>query len=114
MCPSHRLPNLVAGEKCKQRWGVIVLPFLSFQCVDHSSIHFPTLCRFAVSTQWEQEVLEGRAPRDVHTYFCCCARRIGHMFALLSYPDGTPIVIAGPCWPFCFFVTCKWWFVEIA
>jgi hypothetical protein len=27
------------------------------------------------------------------------------MFALLSYPDGTPIVVAGPCWPFCVFVT---------
>lgn len=27
------------------------------------------------------------------------------MFALMSYPDGTPIVIAGPCWPFCVFVT---------
>lgn len=64
-------------------------------------------CRFAVSTQWEQEVAERRAPKDFHTYFCCCARRIGHMFALLSYPDGTPIIIAGPCWPFCLFVTCK-------
>jgi hypothetical protein len=27
------------------------------------------------------------------------------MFALLSYPDGTPIVVAGPCWPFCVGVT---------
>lgn len=27
------------------------------------------------------------------------------MFALVSFPDGTPIVIAGPCWPFCIFVT---------
>ena len=27
------------------------------------------------------------------------------MFALLSFPDGTPIVVAGPCWPFCAFVT---------
>jgi hypothetical protein len=27
------------------------------------------------------------------------------MFALLSHPDGSPIVIAGPCWPFCVFVT---------
>jgi len=27
------------------------------------------------------------------------------MFALMSYPDGTPIVIAGPCWPFCMLVT---------
>mmetsp|Transcript_16235 Transcript_16235/g.30914 ORF Transcript_16235/g.30914 Transcript_16235/m.30914 type:complete len:254 (+) Transcript_16235:104-865(+) len=60
---------------------------------------------FAVSTQWEQEVAENRAPRDFHRYFCCCARRIGHMFALMSYPDGTPIIIAGPCWPFCVFVT---------
>jgi len=27
------------------------------------------------------------------------------MFALVSYPDGTPVVLAGPCWPFCLFVT---------
>ena len=27
------------------------------------------------------------------------------MFALLSYPDGSPLVIAGPCWPFCVLVT---------
>lgn len=67
-----------------------------------------TLCfcfRYAVSVQWEQEVAEGRAKRDFHSFFCCCARRIGHMFALISYPDGTPVVIAGPCWPFCMFVT---------
>jgi hypothetical protein len=27
------------------------------------------------------------------------------MHAILSYPDGTPIILAGPCWPFCVFVT---------
>jgi hypothetical protein len=61
--------------------------------------------RYAVSTQWERQVADGTAPRDVHAFFCCCATRIGHMFALLSFPDGTPIVVAGPCWPFCAFVT---------
>ena len=29
------------------------------------------------------------------------------MFAICSYPDGTPILIAGPCWPFCALVTGK-------
>jgi hypothetical protein len=61
--------------------------------------------RFAVSTAWERKVAEGNPPKDIHSYFCCCARRIGHMFALVSYPDGTPIVVAGPCWPFCVGVT---------
>lgn len=61
--------------------------------------------RYAVSTQWERQVSEGREPTDCNTFFCCCARRIGHMFALVSYPDGSPIIIAGPCWPFCVFVT---------
>jgi hypothetical protein len=42
-------------------------------------------------------VSEGTASRDFHSYFCCCAKRIGHMFALISHPDGTPIVLAGPC-----------------
>jgi len=27
------------------------------------------------------------------------------MFILLEYSDGSPIVIAGPCWPFCVLVT---------
>ena len=27
------------------------------------------------------------------------------MFVLLERLDGSPIVIAGPCWPFCCFVT---------
>lgn len=48
---------------------------------------------------------DGRDVSDFHDYFCCCAKRIGHMFALISHPDGTPVVIAGPCWPFCVFVT---------
>ena len=42
---------------------------------------------------------------DFHRYFCCCARRVGTMFFLLEKRDGTPIVVAGPCWPFCTFVT---------
>lgn len=44
-------------------------------------------------------------PKDMHSYFCCCARRVGNMFILMEYADGTPIVIAGPCWPFCMGVT---------
>ena len=27
------------------------------------------------------------------------------MFALVSYQDGAPMVLAGPCWPFCVFIT---------
>ena len=27
------------------------------------------------------------------------------MFSLAEKTDGTPIVIAGPCWPFCTFIT---------
>ena len=64
-------------------------------------------CRYAVSTQWERSVSDGSAPRDFHSYFCCCATRIGNMFALLQHADGEPIVIAGPCWPFCVFVTVR-------
>ena len=61
--------------------------------------------RYAVSTAWEREVAEGKVPTDINTFLCCFARRIGHMFAICSYPDGTPILIAGPCWPFCALVT---------
>ena len=61
--------------------------------------------RFAVSTRWEREVAENGAVRDFHRFWCCCARRLGNMFVLCERVDGTPIVIAGPCWPFCMFVT---------
>jgi hypothetical protein len=61
--------------------------------------------QFAVSTRWEQEVATRGQPRDVHSFFCCCACRVGNMFILLEYADGSPIVIAGPCWPFCLLVT---------
>lgn len=60
---------------------------------------------YAVSTRWEREVAERGHPNDVNKYFCCCARRLGHMFVVLEKPDGSPIVIAGPCWPFCMGVT---------
>jgi hypothetical protein len=60
-----------------------------------------------VSTQWEQQQLQnGGVPAwDVHRMACCCARRLGNMHLLLSSHDGSPLVIAGPCWPFCVFVT---------
>ncbi len=61
--------------------------------------------RFAVSTRWEREVAENGPVRDFHRFWCCCARRLGNMFVLCERIDGTPIVIAGPCWPFCMFVT---------
>lgn len=41
----------------------------------------------------------------MHSFCCCCARRVGNMFILLEQADGSPILIAGPCWAFCFFVT---------
>jgi len=80
---------------------------------------------YAVSVRWEREQRERRGQisdssgpisrpkqaiftctmEDFHKYFCCCARRVGTMFFLLEKRDGTPIVVAGPCWPFCTFVT---------
>ena len=68
-----------------------------------------------MSTRWEREMAEYKAnrrmPRPVspldffHTIFCCCATRIGGMFSLIERADGTPILIVGPCWPCCSFVT---------
>jgi len=68
--------------------------------------HFAIIIiRFAVSTRWEREVAENGPVKDCHRFCCCCARRLGNMFVLCERTDGTPIVIAGPCWPFCLFVT---------
>ena len=72
--------------------------------LSHSFASIPPL-RFAVSTRWEREVAENGSVRDFHRFWCCCARRLGNMFVLCERIDGTPIVIAGPCWPFCVFVT---------
>ncbi|KAL9179384.1 hypothetical protein ACHAXT_008674 [Thalassiosira profunda] len=80
---------------------------------------------YAVSVRWEREQAERRrrenesssgpvssnqplltfSIEDFNRYFCCCARRVGSMFFLLEKKDGSPIVVAGPCWPFCTFVT---------
>lgn len=75
--------------------------------------------RYAVSVRWERNQRrlqqEGAAEEnqplctftieDFNRYFCCCARRVGSMFFLVERKDGSPIVVAGPCWPFCTFVT---------
>lgn len=79
---------------------------------------------YAVSVRWEREQAEQiqrrsespglvveRKPlltfttEDFNRYFCCCAHRVGSMFFLLERKDGSPILVAGPCWPFCTFVT---------
>lgn len=61
--------------------------------------------QYAISTRWEREVAANGMPRDFSSYFCCCAHRIANMFILWEKADGSPIVIAGPCWPFCVGVT---------
>jgi hypothetical protein len=66
---------------------------------------FSSFLRYAVSTRWEREVAENGPLKDFHSYFCCCAKRLGNMFVLLERTDGSPLVIAGPCWPFCMGVT---------
>jgi len=61
--------------------------------------------RYAVSSQWEAQVEDHGVTKDFHRFFCCWARRLGNMFILCERYDGSPVVIAGPCWPFCCFVT---------
>lgn len=68
--------------------------------------HIRSSYRYAVSTRWERDVAEGRAEEDlVNKIFCCCARRVGNMYFLIEKQDGSPVVVAGPCWPFCVGVT---------
>lgn len=42
---------------------------------------------------------------DFNNCFCCCANHTGGMFSLLENEDDTLIVITGPCWSFCTFMT---------
>ncbi len=85
---------------------------------------------YAVSTRWELEyeahqrkMVEASANRacckdchycsaqctcsmeDFYNYCCCLSKRHGNMFFLLEHKDGSPILVAGPCWPFCAFIT---------
>jgi len=62
--------------------------------------------QYAVSTRWERELAEGRDEEEfLNKVFCCCARRVGNMYFLIEKQDGSPVVVAGPCWPFCMGVT---------
>lgn len=66
----------------------------------------PLRKQFAVSTAWEREQEENPNKKkfctgtseDCYTLFCCCSRRVGSMFFLCEKRDGSPIVVAGPCW----------------
>lgn len=70
--------------------------------------------QYAVSTAWERKQEENANDKkpfctgtteDCYTACCCCSRRVGSMFFLCEKRDGSPIVVAGPCWPFCVFIT---------
>jgi len=79
---------------------------------------------YAVCTEWaceiEESALRLESLRHSETYlsersngcnecmtdcFCSCSRKIGGMFSLLERSDGSPILIVGPYWSFCVFVT---------
>lgn len=79
---------------------------------------------YAVSVRWEDEQRQREIRRqslesgpvdrskpfltftvEDFNCFCCCARQVGALQFLLERRDGSPIVVAGPCWPFCMFVT---------
>jgi len=81
-----------------------------------SSVSPPQLKKeYAISVRWEEEMEEYKAKRrnsmpktslsGFHTFFCCCAKRLGGMYSLIEKADGTPLIILGPCWPCCSFVT---------
>eukprot|EP00814_Leptocylindrus_danicus_P015058 CAMPEP_0116003898 /NCGR_PEP_ID=MMETSP0321-20121206/300_1 /TAXON_ID=163516 /ORGANISM="Leptocylindrus danicus var. danicus, Strain B650" /LENGTH=192 /DNA_ID=CAMNT_0003472135 /DNA_START=39 /DNA_END=614 /DNA_ORIENTATION=- len=67
--------------------------------------------QYAVSTRWERDIAEGRTNRReklrvCNNTCCCCAKPLGGMHVLWERKsDGSPIIIAGPLWPFCMFVT---------
>jgi hypothetical protein len=78
----------------------------------HPSLFVMESIRFAVSVRWEAERdannnvrSNGTGCEALNRMCCCCAKRVGNMFILCSYPDGSPILVAGPCWPFCMFIT---------
>jgi len=62
--------------------------------------------RFAISVRWEREQEERRYTGNALDKMCCLfSRQVGGMHILCEKGDGSPIIIAGPCWSFCVFVT---------
>lgn len=64
-----------------------------------------TKIQYAVSKRWEAEQQSGQRRDWMSKIFCRCARQVGSMHFLCERKDGSPIVVAGPMWPFCMFVT---------
>ena len=71
-----------------------------------------TKIKFAVSKRWEDAVSSATGTRKkisiqsiCTSMFCCCSRQVGSMHFLLESRNGSPIVVAGPYWPCCMFVT---------
>lgn len=111
-------PNL--SEKDKS--GIEIDPSTSNLEIGSNAPPPPLRKEYAVSVRWEREMEEYMVNKRIRNkccdfktptsslevcnlIFCCCANRIGGMFSLLEKADGTPILITGPCWPFCCFVT---------
>lgn len=71
----------------------------------------PARKEYAVSVRWEREQageIDAVLPKchALNALCCQCATPIGGMFVLCQHSDGEPIVMAGPLWSFCMFVTC--------
>jgi len=81
----------------------------------NESLSRPAKKKYAVSVRWELEqeererqgccICSGNCTEDLNALCCCFSRRVGGFFFLCEKDDGSPIVTAGPCWPFCTFVT---------
>jgi len=67
--------------------------------------------QYAISVRWEADEAAKTKKfctgtvEDCNSLCCCCTRRVGGMLFLCERRDGSPLIIAGPCWPFCTFVT---------
>lgn len=68
--------------------------------------------QYAVSLQWERQQQNPPPQKcctgteeDLYRLCCGCSTRVGNLFFLSTRADGSPRLVAGPCWPFCTFVT---------
>jgi len=62
--------------------------------------------QYAVSVRWEREMEEQADEKYCKGGICGgCCRQVGNMRFICEKLDGTPRLVAGPCWPFCLFIT---------
>ena len=109
------VPTTNRPQRRKKQYVILPFSYRKSTTFHIYNTHKNPCVRYAVSVQWERQQEEEKEQGHSRPLFtgtfedcykcCCCAKRVGNMFFLYERRDGSPLVVAGPCWPFCVFIT---------